>query len=310
MQRKQYILLATLALAALLLVDLWPNDLSLKAFWGSEIFIELRLPRVISAMIGGIALGWSGLMMQTLFRNPLAGPFLIGITPGATFGVALTTYLGSSLGLNEALSHMAIQPLAALGGAFLVLGIQLALHKKLTQMHSLLLVGLVLGYFFGAAVDIITQTAQAQQVKQFVMWGMGSFDRVLLQELIPLGLTTLAGGLILIYHKHTFNTYLLGDIHVESAGKSAKSIRTWLILGSASMAAVVTAFCGPISFVGLIAPHISRKINGQNHIKKTFSPRQSQAHRSLWRPILSPTTPYQIAPYQLTQSFPSLAHHW
>jgi len=97
MQRKQYILLATLALAALLLVDLWPNDLSLKAFWGSEIFIELRLPRVISAMIGGIALGWSGLMMQTLFRNPLAGPFLIGITPGATFGVALTTYLGSTL---------------------------------------------------------------------------------------------------------------------------------------------------------------------------------------------------------------------
>ena len=272
MQRKQYILLATLALAALLLADLWPNDLSLKAFWGSEIFIELRLPRVISAMIGGIALGWSGLMMQTLFRNPLAGPFLIGITPGATFGVALTTYLGSSLGLNEALSHMAIQPLAALGGAFLVLGIQLALHKKLTQMHSLLLVGLVLGYFFGAAVDIITQTAQAQQVKQFVMWGMGSFDRVLLQELIPLGLTTLAGGLILIYHKHTFNTYLLGDIHVESAGKSAKSIRTWLILGSASMAAVVTAFCGPISFVGLIAPHISRKINGsESHQKNIFT---------------------------------------
>jgi iron complex transport system permease protein len=272
MQRKQYILLATLALAALLLIDLWPKDLSLITFWGSEIFLELRLPRVISAMIGGIALGWSGLMMQTLFRNPLAGPFLIGITPGATFGVALTTYLGSSLGLDETLSHMAIQPLAALGGAFLVLGIQLALHKKLTQMHSLLLVGLVLGYFFGAAVDIITQTAQAQQVKQFVMWGMGSFDRVMLFELIPLGLTTLAGGLILIYHKHTFNTYLLGDIHVESAGKSAKSIRTWLILGSASMAAVVTAFCGPISFVGLIAPHISRKINGsESHQKNIFT---------------------------------------
>jgi iron complex transport system permease protein len=272
MQRKHYILLATLALAALLLIDLWPKDLSLITFWGSEIFVELRLPRVISAMIGGIALGWSGLMMQTLFRNPLAGPFLIGITPGATFGVALTTYLGSSLGLNETLSQMAIQPLAALGGAFLVLGIQLALHKKLTQMHSLLLVGLVLGYFFGAAVDIITQTAQAQQVKQFVMWGMGSFDRVLLFELIPLGLTTLLGGLILIYHKHTFNTYLLGDIHVESAGKSAKSIRSWLIVGSASMAAVVTAFCGPISFVGLIAPHISRKINGsESHQKNIFT---------------------------------------
>jgi iron complex transport system permease protein len=241
-------------------------------FWQSETFLELRLPRVLSALIGGIALGWSGLMMQTLFRNPLAGPFLIGITPGATFGVALTTYLGSSLGLNETLNHIAIQPLAALGGAFLVLGIQLSLHKKLSQMHSLLLVGLVLGYFFGAAVDIITQTAQAQQVKQFVMWGMGSFDRVLLSELIPLGGATLLGGLILTYHRHAFNTYLLGDIHVESSGKSAKSLRNWLIVGSATMAAIVTAFCGPISFVGLIAPHISRKIQStEAHQKNIFT---------------------------------------
>ena len=261
-----------LGLIGLILIDLWPSQGNAIAFWKSEIFLELRLPRVLSALIGGIALGWSGLMMQTLFRNPLAGPFLIGITPGATFGVALTTYLGSSLGLNETFSHMAIQPLAALGGAFLVLGIQLALHKKLSQMHSLLLVGLVLGYFFGAAVDIITQTAQAQQVKQFVMWGMGSFDRVMLQELIPLAGATLLGGLILTYHRHAFNTYLLGDIHVESAGKSAKTLRSWLIVGSATMAAIVTAFCGPISFVGLIAPHISRKIQGtEAHQKNIFT---------------------------------------
>ena len=261
-----------LGLIGLILLDLWPSQGNAIAFWQSEIFLELRLPRVLSALIGGIALGWSGLMMQTLFRNPLAGPFLIGITPGATFGVALTTYLGSSLGLNETLSHIAIQPLAALGGAFLVLSIQLAIHKKLSQMHSLLLVGLVLGYFFGAAVDIITQTAQAQQVKQFVMWGMGSFDRVLLKELIPLLGATIMGGLILTYHRHAFNTYLLGDIHVESAGKSAKSLRKWLIVGSATMAAIVTAFCGPISFVGLIAPHISRKIQGtEAHQKNIFT---------------------------------------
>ncbi len=261
-----------LGLIGLILIDLWPSGEAVADYWQSEIFLELRLPRVLSALIGGIALGWSGLMMQTLFRNPLAGPFLIGITPGATFGVALTTYLGSSLGLNETLSHIAIQPLAALGGAFLVLSIQLALHRKLSQMHSLLLVGLVLGYFFGAAVDIITQTAQAQQVKQFVMWGMGSFDRVLLKELIPLLGATIMGGLILTYHRHAFNTYLLGDIHVESAGKSAKKLRNWLIVGSATMAAIVTAFCGPISFVGLIAPHISRKIQGtEAHQKNIFT---------------------------------------
>jgi len=89
-----------LGLIGLIVLDLWPSQGNAIAFWQSEIFLELRLPRVLSALIGGIALGWSGLMMQTLFRNPLAGPFLIGITPGATFGVALTTYLGSSLGLK------------------------------------------------------------------------------------------------------------------------------------------------------------------------------------------------------------------
>ena len=256
-------------LALLLIVALWVDMEPLADRWkeagGSMIFWELHFPRVMAACIGGIALAWSGLMMQTLFRNPLAGPFLIGITPGATFGVALVTFLGANLGLTDTLQQwhiLAVQPLAALGGALLVLSIQLLLHKKLSQIHSLLLIGLVLGYFFGAAVDIITQTAQAQQVKQFVMWGMGGFDRVIPSQLYILVITTLFGGGILAYHRHSFNTYLLGDIHLESAGKSTKSIQLWLILGSASMAAIITAYCGPISFVGLIAPHISRKVQG------------------------------------------------
>lgn len=249
-------------LGVILLLDLEPNAARWLQPGGASIFWDLHFPRVMAATIGGIALAWSGLMMQTLFRNPLAGPFLIGITPGATFGVALITYLGTQLGLDNSGASFALQPLAALGGAMLVLSIQLALHKKLTQLHALLLVGLVLGYFFGAAVDIITQTAQAQQVKQFVMWGMGGFDRVLPSQLPLLGFSTALGLLILLIHKHAFNAYLLGDIHVESAGKSVKQLRLWLIIGSASMASIVTAFCGPVSFVGLIAPHISRKING------------------------------------------------
>ena len=249
-------------LGIILLLDLEPYATRWLQPGGEIIFWDIHFPRVFAAAIGGIALSWSGLMMQTLFRNPLAGPFLIGITPGATFGVALVTYLGASMGLEDSGTSFALQPLAALGGAMLVLSIQLLLQKKLTQLHSLLLVGLVLGYFFGAAVDIITQTAQAQQVKQFVMWGMGGFDRVLPSQLILLGSSALIGLLILLYHRHAFNAYLLGDIHVESAGKSVKNLRLWLILGSASMAAIVTAYCGPVSFVGLIAPHLSRKIQG------------------------------------------------
>lgn len=254
----------TLLLGMVLLLALWLDLEPLALRWqqagGEIIFWELHFPRVMAACLGGIALSWSGLMMQTLFRNPLAGPFLIGITPGATFGVALITYLGAQIGIESHGNQFALQPLAALGGAMLVLGIQLALQKKLVQLHSLLLVGLVLGYFFGATVDIITQTAQAQQVKQFVMWGMGSFDRVINAQLNILLAATAFGGMVLYYHRHAFNTYLLGDIHLESAGESVKRLRLWLILGSASMAAIVTAYCGPISFVGLIAPHISRKI--------------------------------------------------
>lgn len=256
----------TLLLGILLLIAIWLDLEPLAQRWqqtgGKTIFWDLHFPRVMAATLGGIALSWSGLMMQTLFRNPLAGPFLIGITPGATFGVALITYLGATIGLEDTGTQFALQPLAALGGALLVLSIQLALHKKLTQLHALLLVGLVLGYFFGAAVDIITQTAQAQQVKQFVMWGMGGFDRVIPSQLYIISISTLIGGAILSYHRHAFNTYLLGDIHVESAGKSIKNLRLWLIIGSASMAAIITAYCGPVSFVGLIAPHISRKIQG------------------------------------------------
>lgn len=260
--RPRLTLLLGVILGVLFLADLEPYAARWQVPGGDFIFWDLHFPRVLAALLGGVALSWSGLMMQTLFRNPLAGPFLIGITPGASFGVALITYLGAKLGLDNNGTSFALQPLAALGGALLVLSIQLALHKKLSQIHSLLLVGLVLGYFFGAAVDIITQTAQAQQVKQFVMWGMGGFDRVLPSQLPVIGFSTALGLLILLLHKHAFNAYLLGDIHVESAGKSVKQLRLWLIIGSASMASIVTAFCGPVSFVGLIAPHISRKING------------------------------------------------
>lgn len=255
--------------AIALLLSLFFIDCNIHSLEGS-LFWDLRFPRVMGALLGGIALSWSGFMMQTLFRNPLAGPFLIGITPGATFGIALVTYLGAGWMSGSIFFTFSLQPLAALGGSFLVLALQLALHKKLPHLNSLLLVGLVLGYFFGAAVDILTQIAQAQQVKQFVMWGMGSFDRITLSQLIPLTSFAIFGGCILFYHRHTFNTYLLGDIHLESAGKSIKSTKRWLIISSASMAAIATAYCGPISFVGLIAPHFSRKFNRTESHQKNF----------------------------------------
>ncbi len=238
----------------------------------STLFFDCRLPRVLGAVLAGISLAWSGLMMQTLFRNPLAGPFLIGVTPGASFGIAILTFFGGYYFSDYSGFGVSFQPLAALLGALLVMGIQLWIHKRLQQLHSLLLLGLVLGYFFGAAVDIIEQMASAQQIQQFVLWGMGNFDRIEISQLFPFAGATFFGGAILWYNRHSFNTYLLGDIHVISSGKSTHRLRVLLIAGSAVMAALTTAYCGPISFVGLIAPHLSRRISGTESHSKNIVP--------------------------------------
>lgn len=238
----------------------------------SNLFFQLRLPRVLGAVLAGISLAWSGLLMQTLFRNPLAGPFLIGITPGASFGIAVLTFFGGYYFSDYSGWGVSFQPIAALLGALMVMGIQLWLHKRLQQLHSLLLLGLVLGYFFGAAVDIIEQMASAQQVKQFVLWGMGNFDRIEISQLFPFAAATFFGGAILWYNRHSFNTYLLGDIYVLSSGKSTHRLRFLLIVSSAVMAALATAYCGPVSFVGLIAPHLSRRISGTESHSKNILP--------------------------------------
>ncbi len=253
---------------------LWDRgiDTSVSMWLRSEIFYDFRLPRVLGAIISGCLLAWSGLMMQTLFRNPLAGPFLIGITPGASFGIAIFTFLGYLIfpdGSNWAIGSL---PFAALLGAGLVMVIQWQLYRFWKDTHTLLLAGLILGYFFGAAVDILQQWGEARQLKFFVMWNMGSFDRLQTSQLWPMGLAAITGGFILYAGRYKFNNYLLGDIYVQSSGSSLPGIRAALIAGAAVMAAICTAYCGPISFVGLIAPHAARKLQRTEAHEKTIFP--------------------------------------
>lgn len=255
-------IISTVFFAALdLLYDLPPSS-SISEWLQSDVFFSFRFPRVVGAILGGICLAWSGLMMQTLFRNPLAGPFLIGITPGASFGIAIITFLGGtfqfSLGFGSAFSPTL--PAAALIGALGVMGLQWQLHKKWSDLNTLLLGGLILGYFFGAAIDILQRWGEANQLKFYTMWGQGSFDRLDTSQLTPLAIMAIIGGIILYTRRYSFNNYLLGDIHVESAGSNLKNLRKELMVGSAIMAAITTAYCGPISFVGIIAPHLSKML--------------------------------------------------
>jgi iron complex transport system permease protein len=242
--------------------------------WGewfrTDIFMEFRLPRVIGSCLAGLLLSWSGLMMQTLFRNPLAGPFLIGITPGASFGIAVITFLGYSIFPDTVNWTVPTLPIAALMGAGVVMLIQWQLYRFWRDIHSLLLAGLILGYFFGAAVDILQQWGEARQLKFFVMWNMGSFDRLQATQLWPMGVAAITGGCILYAGRYKFNNYLLGDIYVQSSGSSLAGIRAALIAGAAVMAALCTAYCGPISFVGILAPHAARKLIGSDAHEKTM----------------------------------------
>ncbi len=251
---------ATLLFAALDLCWDLPLQTSLAQWLGSDVFYEFRFPRVFGAILGGISLAWSGQMMQTLFRNPLAGPFLIGITPGASFGIAILTFLGGTLQFSLGSAYSPSLPMAALVGALAVMGLQWQLHKKWNDLNTLLLGGLILGYFFSAAIDILQRWGEANQLKFYTMWGQGSFDRLDVAQLNPLAAVAIIGGVILYARRFHFNNYLLGDIHVESAGSNLKTLRKELMVGSAVMAAITTAYCGPISFVGIIAPHLAKML--------------------------------------------------
>lgn len=230
-----------------------------------HLFNAFRLPRVLSAVFAGMALSVAGLVMQTLFRNPLAGPFLLGITPGASLSVALVS-IGIPALTGSGVGAITGNVAAAFIGAFAVLLIQLYTAKKTRGMFTLLLVGVMLGYLFSACTEILQIIATAEQIKSFVLWGMGSFDRVLPEQLPYMGIITLISITGLWLMRHSLNAYLPGDLYASSSGLSIKKFKIALMLICGMLSATITAFCGPIGFVGLAAPHLARiTMHTDNH---------------------------------------------
>lgn len=245
---------------------------SLKEFWqvmrgmGDETFrtiiLEYRMPQAITALFAGIGLSVSGLLMQTLFRNPLADPSILGISSGASLGVALVVLLTGHL------SGMAVSTLpgwstvgvtiAAFAGAFLVLLLILALSSRLKSMVSLILVGIMIAYIAGSVTDVLKFFSQKEDVHTFVIWGFGSFSNVGRTQLIFLGVSVLIGAIFAFLLSKSLNLFLLGDRYAENLGLNIRRASLLTILVSGFLMAVITAFCGPIAFIGLAVPHLAR----------------------------------------------------
>lgn len=225
-----------------------------------HIIYESRLPQTITAILAGSSLGLAGLQMQTLFRNPLAGPSILGISSGASLGVALVT-LGSGIGGvfigRNLLSGIGIH-LAAFIGAFLVLFIVLMAAKKVRNNASLLIIGIMVGYAVSSIIGLLNFVGQQGEVHAFVIWGLGSFSNVQNSQL-GLFVALIFPALILsTLLMKPMNAMLLGDAYARNLGVNLKQIRWQLILLSGFLTAIITAYTGPIAFIGLATPHLAR----------------------------------------------------
>ncbi|MDE6862375.1 MAG: iron ABC transporter permease [Alistipes sp.] len=220
---------------------------------------DLRLPKVIVAIVAGIALSASGLQMQTLFRNPLAGPYVLGISSGATLGVALFTIGAPMIGLSgsAALTTIGTTGMAWLGSAAILLLVMM-LSRRIKNINVILIVGMMLGSAISAVVGILQYAGTEESLKAFVVWTMGSLTNVTRDELMLIVPITVVGAALSVAVIKPLNMLLLGESYARTMGLNVGRTRTLIFISTTLLAATVTAFCGPIGFIGLAMPHLAR----------------------------------------------------
>jgi len=228
----------------------------------SVIVTDYRLPKAITAILVGSGLGMSGLLMQTLFKNPLAGPFVLGISSGASLGVALVI-LGSGLFggvIAAALVSKWSIVIAASSGSFLVLLAVLAVSSNVRDTMAILIIGLMFGSITAAVVSVLSYFSSAEQLQQYVFWGFGSLSNLSWNE-VSIFFTIYSIGLVLCTSSiKALNSLLLGDNYAKSLGLNLKQSRFIIIIATSLIAGTITAFAGPIAFIGLAIPHLTRQI--------------------------------------------------
>ena len=230
-----------------------------KASW-HYIVLESRLPQAITALLCGAALAASGLLLQTAFRNPLADPSIFGISSGAGLGVALTMLLlGGSLSLGSLqFTGFVAVILAAFVGAMLVTAIIFFFSTKVRNHVMLLIIGIMIGYLSASAITLLNFFATDEGVKSYMVWGMGTFGGVTMAHLPIFATVTIAGIVGTLLLIKPLNALMLGDRYAENLGFNIRTVRNWLLVVTGLLTAITTAFCGPVSFIGLAVPHIAR----------------------------------------------------
>ena len=226
------------------------NEVYQKIIW------EFRLPKVITAIVAGSSLAVAGLQMQTFFRNPLAGPFVLGISAGASLGVALLILAGLLIGVQSAWLTAG----AAALGSGLVLALVLLAAQRLQDSMALLILGLMVGSLVSAVVSILEYLSGAEEVQAYLIWTFGSLGAVTWQELSVLIPASVIGIVLSIALVKPLNALLLGENYALSMGLQLRKTRLLILLSTGLLAGACTAFCGPIAFVGLAVPHLVRLI--------------------------------------------------
>ena len=234
---------------------------------------KFRLPKALTATLVGGGLGICGLQMQTLFRNPMAGPFILGISSGSGLGVALVIFLGVEVGLLFELSGIArswIMVFAAALGSFGVLLTVILASIRIKDSVTLLIIGLMIGAASSALISVLQYFSQATNIQAYMMWSFGSLGSLSWDELMIFSAIIIVGMIMSISLSKSLNALLLGANYAESMGVDLKIIRILILINSSLLAGTITAFCGPIAFFGLAMPHIARMLfNTTNHLLLT-----------------------------------------
>ena len=226
------------------------------------IILGSRLPQAITALLAGAGLAVSGLLLQTAFRNPLAGPSILGINSGASLGVALIMLLfgGSVTAAGISMSGQIAVMFGAFVGSIAIIGLLLLFSTWLKNNLMLLITGIMVGYLTSSVITLLNYSSSAEGVQSYVMWGMGSFNGITMKQIPGFATGTIVGLLLATLLVKPLNTLLLGDNYARNLGVNLQLLRNSLLLATGLLTACITAYCGPVSFIGLAVPHIARLI--------------------------------------------------
>ncbi|MDR1683746.1 MAG: iron ABC transporter permease [Candidatus Symbiothrix sp.] len=226
----------------------------------TNIVLQSRLPQAVTALLAGASLAVGGLLLQTLFRNPLAGPDILGISNGANLGVAIVLLSSGGI-VSSVFSTIS----AALIGALAVLGLIIYFSSQIKNNILILIIGLMVGYLASSGISFLNAIAGSERIRTYVLWGLGSFSNVSTVQLPVFGLSLFIGLFAAVLLIKPLNALLLGEHYASNLGININRARIYILLITGFLTAIVTAFCGPIAFIGLAAPHISRMVLGSSN---------------------------------------------